>query len=79
MRNNQRIPRSYSCIIFQGQTFYKTLATGCFYQNKLNKFKVKDIMLNKSAGIYKFEAIDNPIIVPININLKEYLKYYKIN
>lgn len=36
-------------------------------------------MLNKSASIYKFEATDNPIIVPININLKEYLKYYKIN
>lgn len=40
----------------------------------LNKFKVRDVSLEKKIGIYEFQAIDNPIMHSINIDPKEYFK-----
>ena len=41
-----------------------------------DKFNTQNTKARKKVGLYEFEAIDNPIMVFINVNTKEYFEKY---
>ena len=72
------------CLILEGdarkQMFEITLSSTILehldYSHKyFDAFQTKDKKIKKQVGLFKFETINNPIMILVNVNDKEYYKH----